>query len=316
MNTDFYIPYRPIEDKTKRDLEKTIRESNSLLERHHEKMKSAQGISRHNRTFFLAEIKKSYVPGRDLEISGIIIPAEDASAILKTKELEWDMLCGYSRLIERLALRWSEYLSDGSLSREDIKSEAVGAAIDALAHYTKEVRFSTYLHHCVNRHLSKVFNKTNGMSDLSDEAIKLKRKYKKLICNEGATFDSVVEKMGISMKEVGILRASLCVARNITSLAGRQADTRSRRNDERSSSAITPTVKPDTMSLDPSILEKVELSSFERAVLDGFLVSGGKTSASKNLINPETQKPYSRMACSYAWKRVREKIEKVYGRAA
>ena len=41
LNTDFYIPYRPIEDKTKRDLEKTIRESNSLLERHHEKMKSA-----------------------------------------------------------------------------------------------------------------------------------------------------------------------------------------------------------------------------------------------------------------------------------
>jgi hypothetical protein len=305
LNT-FCIPYRPLENKTKRDLEKTIRESNSLLEQHHEKMKSAKGISRHNRTSFLADIQKSYIPGRDLEISGIIIPAEDASAILKTKESEWDMLCAYSRLIEKLALRWCDNLSDGSLSREDLESEAVGAAIDALSHYTKEERFSTYLHHCVNRHLSRVFNKTNGMSDLPDRAIKLKRKYKKLICKEGSTFDSVVEEMGISMKEVGILRASLCIARNITSLGDEGQE-------------LCPTEKTDTENLDPSILaivEKVELSSFERAVLEGFLVSGGKTSASKNLINPETQKPYSRMACSYAWKRVREKIEKVYGRAA
>lgn len=308
LNTDFYIPYRPLKDKTKRDLEKTIRESNSLLEHHHQKMKSAQGISRHNKTFFLADVQKFYVPGRDLEIGGITIPSEDASVILRTKELEWDMLCAYSRLIEKLTFRWVENLSDGSLSREDLESEAVGAAINALAHYTKEERFSTYLHHCVNRHLSKVFNKTNGMSDLPNRAIKLRREYKKLICKEGATFDSVVEEMGISMKEVGVLRASLCIARNVTSLGDSGLD-----NDGQD---LCPTVSPETVNLDPSILAMVELSSFERAVLDGFLVSGGKTSASKSLINPETQKPYSRMACSYAWKRVREKIEKVYGRAA
>jgi hypothetical protein len=308
LKTYFCIPYRPIEDKTKRDLEKTIRESNSLLERHHERMKSAQGIARHNRTRFLSDIQKLHVPGQDLEISGIIISAEDASVILKTKELEWDMLCAYSRLIEKLASRWGENLSDGSLSREDLESEAVGAAIDALTHYTKEERFSTYLHHCVNRHLSKVFNKTNGMSDLPNRAIKLRREYKKLICKEGATFDSVVEEMGISMKEVGVLRASLCTARNVTSLGDKGLD-----NDGQD---LCPTVKPETANLDPSILSMIELSSFERAVLDGFLVCGGKTSASKNLINPETQKPYSRMACSYAWKRVKEKIEKVYGRAA
>jgi RNase P subunit RPR2 len=305
LNT-FCIPYRPLEDKTKRDLEKTIRESNSLLERHHERMKSAQGISRHNRTSFLADIQKSYVPGKDLEIGGIIISSEDASSILKTKESEWDMLCAYSRLIEKLAFRWGENLYDGSLSREDLESEAVGAAIDALAHYTKEERFSTYLHHCVNRHLSKVFNKTNGMSDLPGRAIKLRREYKKLICKEGATFDSVVEEMELSAKEVGVLRASLCIARNATSLGDEGQD-------------LCPTVNPENANLDPCILaivEKVELSSFERAVLSGFLVSGGKTSVSKSLINPETQKPYSRMACSYAWKRVREKIEKVYGKAA
>jgi hypothetical protein len=306
---DFCIPYRPLEDKAKRDLEKTIRDSNILLERYHEDMKRSQGISRHNRTTFLAEIKKAYKPGKDLEIAGVVIPERDASEIIKVKDMEWDVLCAYSRMIDKLAYKWCENISDGSLSSDDMKSEAVGAAINALSHYTKEERFSTYLHHCVNRHLSKVFNKTTGMSDLSSRTIKLRREYKRLECEEGATFDGIVSKMGISEKDAKLLRASLCSVKNITSLGEEGCE-------------VHPADKEDDDSVSEldgrifSIMNKIELSNFERAVLEGYLSSGGKTSASKSMINPETKKPYSRMACSYAWKRVMEKIEKAYSKAA
>ena len=56
-----------------------------------------------------------------------------------------------------------------------------------------------------------------------------------------------------------------------------------------------------------------EFSELEKAVLEGFMNSSnnlGISIVAKNLINPRTGKPYSRMACTYAWKRIKEKIKK------
>ena len=65
-------------------------------------------------------------------------------------------------------------------------------------------------------------------------------------------------------------------------------------------------------------LDSIEMSQLEKAVLDGFLQSSkgmGLNSISKNIINPKTGKPFTRMAASLAWKRVKEKI-KNYKKAA
>jgi ribosome maturation protein Sdo1 len=61
-----------------------------------------------------------------------------------------------------------------------------------------------------------------------------------------------------------------------------------------------------------------EFTDLENAVLDGFISSSGRmgiSSISKNIINPKTGKPYTRMAASLAWKKIKNKIKMYKGAA-
>lgn len=308
---DTIVPYVPVSEERKLELESILREGNLLLKKYHEEMKSALGIAKHNRTSFLNSICKSYVYGNDLIISRITIPHSDAEKIILVKKIEGELICAYANLINKIAQRWSKEDFDLSLSSEDLKSEAYQAALDAVAHFTEDVRFSTFLHHCIQRHMSRTTRGCSGLSNISDGTVKLKSQYSQLSSQEGATFESIIDKMKIEEKEIKHLQSALCTVQNMSSLDKEDKSTISVEDDYEE-----PEMENDILS----VIENIEFTDLEKAVIEGVLNSPstklGIGSFSKQLINPETKKPYSRMAFSLAWKRIKKKISDAYGKVA
>lgn len=308
VNKDSIVPYIPVSDERKLQLESFLREGNLLLEKYHEEMKISLGITKHNRTAFLASVAKNYVRGEDLEIGEITIPPPDAEKIVLVKKIEGEVICAYANLINKLTHRWIRKEYDLSLSSEDLKGEAYKASIDAIAHFTKETRFSTFLHHCIQRHMSRLSRSTSGLSGISDGSSKLKSEYMRLSKEEGATFDSIVQKMQIGEKEIRILRSCLSTIKNMTSIE---------KEGESQVSATDNYKEPEEDNNILDVIKEIEFSELEKAVLEGVINSPntklGLGSFSKDLINPETNKPYSRMAFSLAWKRIKKKINDAYG---
>jgi len=78
-----------------------------------------------------------------------------------------------------------------------------------------------------------------------------------------------------------------------------------------------PMIKLVRKNYDDEIIEKInkiDFSKLEKCVLEGFLDSKNKlgiNSLAKKLINPKTNKPYTRSAISDAWKSVKSKIKKL-----
>ena len=310
------VPYRPLSKERKAELESVLKESNRLLEDYHTQMKQNNGLKRHERTKFLAEIHKSFA-GCDLLIENVVIPKKDVEIILRSKLLEWELLCGFSRQIQSLAKKWSARSSDSSISIDDFMSEAFHVAFKAIAHFSEEgACFSTYLYSCVNKRLAFFCAKNCGLSGVSNRSLALKRQYSVLAAEEGATFDSIVSKMDISEKKVRMLRSVLLGnVQNATSL-----------EKDASELALVDDCPMDTENLSgtlkslESVVSNAGLTELEQKVLEGFMDSStsrlGIGSFTKKLINPKTNKPYSRMTFTYAWRRVKEKLADAYKKAA
>jgi hypothetical protein len=86
----------------------------------------------------------------------------------------------------------------------------------------------------------------------------------------------------------------------------------------RGKSNLNPVFAPqDDLGIDlDEIMEGVDFSEFEQSVLDSFLADGTNgwmTRAASELTNPDTEKPYSKMAVSYAWDRILKKLRKQAG---
>jgi DNA-directed RNA polymerase specialized sigma subunit len=312
LNTDSLVPYVPVSEDRKSQLENILRAGNNILKTYHEKMKISMGLSKHNRTAFLNAIAQSYVFGHDLSINGIVIPSDHVEKIALVKKVESEVVCAYANLINKVAQRWSRKEgADVALSSEDLKGEAYQASLSAISHFTEDVKFSTFLHHCIQRHMSHICRVSNGLSNFSDGTAKLKQEYFMLSAEEGSTFDSVVKKMQIGEKEIGTLQASLSTVQNMTSLD---------KEDKAQIQIVDDYEEPENENNILAVIKSIEMSDLERAVLNGVLNSPstklGIGSFSKDLINPETNKPYSRMAFSLAWKRIKKKIADAYGKAA
>lgn len=306
------VPFVELSDEDKIKIELELCGCNSVLAKHHDSYKSNNGLVRHKKSDFFKLVMDRYRPGQGVQLNGMSIPADDVVKIARIKEMQWEMICAFSRLIKKLAGRWARKTTDRCLGLEDLESEAMEAAVHASLYFNGEKRFSTFLHHCVSRRLSKVCNRTTGLSGLSRKAVRLKQEYNRLKNEEGATFDSVVHKMGLNEKEVRQLRSSLCILNTESDVV-----------DEGEFVVIDNSAGISDYIGDSSITElasKLDLTDLEKAVLEGFMNSStsrlGIGSLSKGLINPKTNKPYSRMSFTFAWKRIKKKIADAYGRAA
>lgn len=293
MRCNLPISYVPVSEERKTELENAIREANLLVRRHAGKS-DEEGV-------------------REGILSGVIkVPPQDAEKIRKARDMEGEVLCAFANLIAKIANRWASKTCDPSLSAEDLTNEALARAVKAIRHFTQDnIKMSTFLHVCVNRRLSELCMKSGSVAKIPRSLAAMKFQYTALSSEEGATFDSVVQKMGLSERRIADLTFAL---KGVACEAGddcgmRVVDESAEKKEDLDAD------RPGIMS----VLGDLDLSELEKAVLEGFLCSEGRmglNKVSKKLINPNTKRPYSRMAFSLAWTRVKEKIAKAYADVA
>jgi hypothetical protein len=307
------IPYNEISVDRKKVLDNIMRDGNRVLKHYHEIFKNNLFIPKCNRIKFLNLImnEAGSVP-KDVSINGIDIPKQDVEKIFSVKNIEWEVLCGYSRAIQKVVNR--HHPADASVSQEDLMGEAIHSAIVAIYHFCKDdVKFLTFLQHCVNRHLTY---RIGSFSHLSKKAYDLVVAYQrtKNKTNGPCNFENVVKIMDLSEKEIKILKNALSKTNNCTDLNIEDINIISNKMHQNDSE--------DTNKIN-EILNKIDLSVLERAVLDGFLHSDknsktcmGLGTFAKDIINPVTGRPYSRQSLSLAWNRVKAKIANIYNEKA
>jgi DNA-directed RNA polymerase specialized sigma24 family protein len=290
------VPYVPVSEERKLKLESIIRDANALVQLHSKN--SGLGADSLRNLIFSGKAPKG-ISGHDIDVISL------------AKTAEWDLLCAFSNLVAKIVNKWSANISAPAFSSEDLASEAFAAGIKAARNFSQEgVRFSTFLYVCVNRRLSSLCMRSGFASPISRSAAKLKMQYGILSAEEGATFDSVVQKMGLSRKQMADL---ICSLKRLETTQDDECFMKVVDNHEE--------IAEDQLSgiNVASLIDRLELSDLERAVLEGFMSSGSKmglSSVSKKLTNPKTKKPYSRMAFSLAWTRVKEKIIRAYSDVA
>ena len=324
------IPHVEITDLRKRELQVLVANSNVIFKKYYKQVvvnKGSRGFvtisnKRLNRINFFNEIVSSYRknPKSDVCLYGIVIPNSDASSIVRVESFREEILGSMSKMFAKIANKKLRNTKDRAISFEDLESEALKCAISSICSYANSaVCFTTYFYHCVNRHINNYCNRSNPMSKLSKKAIGLKKRFAeaKREFQDCSNLDEIIAKMDLKEKDISILKAALNCNSSV---------------DEKSiaekvccdiSGSKTYSIKNNILiesledvSLDS--LDSIEMSQLEKAVLDGFLQSSkgmGLNSISKNIINPKTGKPFTRMAASLAWKRVKEKI-KNYRKAA
>lgn len=318
------VPYVQIEESRKKDVQNLISESNFILHKYHSQVATRHGRlgfktyddKSLNKSSYLNEIKSCYDknPNVDVDLYGVVIPVADVRQILNVKNLELEVLCSVSGMISKIVNKKSRFSRDHILSAEDLESEAFRCACESLCSYTdSNVCFSTYFFNCISRHLSSLCNRTNHTSKFSKKAILLKRKYAetKRSLLRASNFEEIVEMMNISDKEISLLRSVLSCS-SVFSAEEKYVEIEN---------YSAPSNNNDDCSISIGDVSGVELSELEKAVLEGFMQSSNKlgiSSIAKGILNPKTGKPFTRMAASLAWKRVKEKIKtcKTYGKVA
>jgi hypothetical protein len=334
------IPDRPATKKKMREYEGTMISGNVVLKKWHKKAKIKLG-RQYSRAKFRRDVlnRNRHANGR-ICISGFLLPKCDVDKIYAVKGVEWDVICAFSRLVNQLADRWSHRSVDLTVSYSDLYDEASLALFHAVYYYTgrtkkrRRVSFCTYCYHSINNRLITVCSRTRSTSPLSHDAVDLFDQYQtaKRNMNRPANFDEIVECMGIEPDQRTTLEAMLISVFHQGILENRETTSES---DDFSNLGINFAGMDGSVSWrvtghvgrygttfqskEPDFdlkraIATVDLSGLERAVLNEFLInprSGWKSRVAEN-INPSTGKAYSRMAITYAWQRVKQKILDAY----
>jgi hypothetical protein len=289
---DFPLPIKTVSENEKKIMEATLRNSNRILKRHHEIAKQ-QGFVGNRRSFFASVCQGNCAHE---------IPKAEMDEILKAKNLEHDFLGVYSRLLFKISWKWTARL-DKSLTRDDICAAAVEGFLKAFCCFTEdEIRFSSYLTSCVERHISEFVSSFQNQFSLPLEVFKLRVKVRRMMSQEGLTFDSALERMNLSKKTVDVLVQSMCEVTSLGLETAEAKNTQSTQNPEEFINSF-----------------QGEFSGLSDLVFQEFVRVGDDinlSEISRNTINPKTGKPYSKMSMSLAWKKVRDKISERYSRVA
>jgi hypothetical protein len=176
-----------------------------------------------------------------------------------------------------------------------LTSEAYEAFFRAMLNYKGRTRFSTFLQNCLEKNLARARTR--------DSLVRVPREVRRLsmrvvgLMDSGRTFDEAVE--GLAEKDVRRVVASM---RRVQGAGDLQMD-------ESELAAVEDGGKLGWVN---TALQGVQFTRLEREALKGFMESPagvmGLSSNLKDLVNPDTGRPYSRAAVSAAWAQARKKI--------
>lgn len=335
------LSHKSLSADRKSEIQNILSKSNSLLEHYHSlvtKLRGRLGFKTLNNESLtkvdlllriIEENKKS--PNQDIVIENATIPLKDINDIIISKNLEEEIISSLFPMFTKLVAKYSEY-SDVCLSKEDLLSEAIRSALVAIHTYQGDKKLSTYLYACVSNEIRNLCNKTNPLSKFGKNAMKIKKKFNdaKKHLGENSTFDEVVKYAKLNSREISILQKLNVTITGQSSVekedgnsaldysflgnkfSGIDGDATYSCINANSDSFVIRNNKDEESCT--GFIDVSELTELEHIVLKGFMESSSKNlginSLAKNLTNPKTGKPYSRMAITFAWRRVKEKLSK------
>jgi len=320
-------------------IQNKLSESNKILEGYYSKISGCDktglrlvGNKKFNKMAFINRIVEDNkkFPNSSLNIANVKIEKEDVEKIVFAKSLEAEIISSFSRMFFKIANKWSKINNDVCLSVDDLESEATQAALVAMYGYTDtDYAISTYLYRCVSNKIRNICNGTSQLSTLGSNAISIRRRYEeaKNKFDKNKTFDEIVEFLKFNEKEIELLNSTMSKVLNHSDLTGENdAKSLDYTTVGKSFSGLDGTIEYSCVSSgnnfsirsvecsnDEISLNLEDFTELEKIVLEGFMTSSnnlGIGSLAKKLVNPKTGKPYSRMAITYAWRRVKDKIKK------
>lgn len=292
MSTSFcdVVPPRLIGEGRKKELECLLADAAKASAAHYGNSDASSLIC------FFSEFVRVYDLGVDLKVFGAHIPAADAAKMIRVKEVECELLAGYSKMIQKLIWRAS---NEFGVDAEDLFGEAFAAFLDAAVHYDGRNRFSTLLYICVRRQLLRACANRDGRRIPADIRSLTMRVVDRMSCDR-VSFDEAVESEGVSSKKLEKVIASMTRVCTASELDIRESEMASC-SDRASVSGVK------------KAIDSVKFTGLEKAVLEGFMASEagkmGLSSGCAGLVNPATGRPYSRAALSAAWKQARKKLQ-------
>lgn len=291
------VPHHALPSERLGAIEGVLAGASALVRRH----RSASGIP--SSVDFFAELMRKYRKGSAVQVGNVTVPPEEAAEIMEVKEVEGELLAGFSRLINKATLRCGRAYGRPP---EELQADAYEAFFRAMVNYSGETRFSTYLWHCLNRNLCRVCL-DKGELKVPRDVRRIAMRVVESMHKDGVTFDEAVESVGLSEKQRPKVVASMSRVCSATELEVRESDMATSRDSE-------------SFGWVSKAVEDAGLGHLERAVLKGFMEAPagvmGLSEGCRDLINPDTGRPYSRAALSSAWRQARKKIARAMGEVA
>lgn len=322
------IPHVEMSESRKKELQSSLASANRIFVKYYSLVAKRSGRCGYvtvanekiNRSIYFNEIVKSHKqnPISDLNLHGVVISNEDAKLIASIKDFEFEILSSLSNLFTKLVNKHAKTIRDFAISQEDLESEALKCFLAAFCSYAdSSICFSTYFSNCIIRHLNSYCFRSNPMSALGKKALRLKRQFleAKRKSQGKSSFDEIVLDAKIDKKDLLLLKSALDCFRierieenntqkSYADIQGNKSYTCAGNGPDGfvlCSNSIGP--------IDGVEIDKLEMTSLERAVLIGKSNSKNLSQIARETINPKTGKPFTRMAASLALKTIREKIK-------
>lgn len=248
-----------------------------------------------SRMEFFKELMRRHRPGCGCLVGSAEVSSSNADLMMRLKEVESDLLSHFSMMIERVVRRCARVHSRDS---DGLHADAYEGFFRAMLNYDGSVRFSTFLHACLVRHLARACS--------GDSCVRVPDRIRRLSMRvvgrmgRGESFDSAVE--GMDEASVQRVVASMGRVRTATDMEVEESD-------------LVAVEDRESLEWVSRALEGVEFTVLERAALKGFMESPsgvmGLSEGMEGLVNPATGRPYSRAAVSAAWRQARKKIARV-----
>jgi len=221
----------------------------------------------------------------------------DLNLILAVKKIEFLILSSFSKLIYKVARKWSRRKHGSSLTFDDFQSIGSMATINATYQFNRDdIKLVTYVTWAIHR---KILNETNNAKPLSawpQKSKKLYGQFERLRNQIGmeVSFEEVTKMMDLGAVEIDDLRSMLTQVIHHSDMG------RGENNDEEPSflslCEAEPEAKTDLDELEA--VAKTQMNEIEKDVLQSYLFGGHgwATAVAARHINPTTSKPFSRRA--------------------
>lgn len=270
------------------------------------------------------KIPEDKLPELQSDLLTIRSPRKVRHDVLSGRTVEEAVLSGFAALCRKHARMWSREGDPNGITFQDYLQEAYAIILGSMYAFTRDdIDLSTFFWWVLHNRLINVTNQQRFLR-LKNDDLKLVVKYEKTrsTANKSVTFEEIVKLMELDEETAAHLGTLLTriYTENQISLNGNNED--SGGDDDLGGSGDYTACRAglrhdnETRVVDAKMtvhvaIENAGLTDFEKLVVRAFLEDdslGWQTRLAESLVNPNTNKPYSRMWITMAKDKAMEKL--------